>query len=145
MVKKMNLRIIASAFILTLAAWLPAVAQQSAGSQPATSTDNKETACACCDHKDHHGHEAKSCCHGKDDQASCSQSKDRKGLACCKEHAKNDASAMNCCKGKEAKMCAKNGKNCCAGKDGQSCCGKDALACNMTDGENCRAGSASYS
>ena len=133
----MKLRLIAIVLILALAAWLPAVAQQSTGAQTTPSTDTKGSACACCHHKDHAGDSGKSCCHGKDGSANCCQSKDGKEMACCKEHSKGDQSAMNCCEGKEGKMCAKNGKGCCSGKDGKSCCGKDAVACNTKDGKNC--------
>jgi hypothetical protein len=129
---------IAVVLILALAAWLPALAQQSGGTQPAPPTDAKQGACVCCDHKDQAGDAAQSCCHGKNgDAKSCCESKDGKQMACCKEHAKGEQSAMNCCKGKDGKMCAKSAKNCCAGKDGKSCCGKDAAACNSKDGKPC--------
>jgi len=140
-VKKMKLRMIAVALFLTLAGWLPAGAQQSGGTQPTPSTDSKQAACACCDHKEHSAGAVHACCHGKDgDAKSCCQSKDGKQMACCKEHAKGDQPAMNCCQGKDGKMCAKNGKDCCAGKDGKSCCGKGAAACNTKDGKPCCAG-----
>jgi hypothetical protein len=149
--KKMKFRIIAVVLILTLAAWLPALAQQDRGSLPAPSRDSDTTACASCDHKAHHGEDRKhsqdsrSCCHGKSGQAngkSCCQDTDGKQMACCNEHPKGDQAAMNCCRGADRKMCANDAKGSCAGKDGKPCCGKDALACNRKDGKNCCADAA---
>ena len=120
-VNKMKLRMTAVVLIFALAAWLPAVAQQSSGSQPATARDsNAKQAGTCCDHKD----KDHSCCHDKG-------AKNGKAMACCKEHAKGDQTALNCCCDKGDKLCAKDGK------DGKSCCGKDAAGCNTRDGKNC--------
>jgi len=139
-VRIMKTRILAVALILALAAWLPAVAQQT-GTQaaPAADPNAKQATCACCDHSAHHGKDGKSCCQGKDGQPCC-DSKSGKEMACCQGHAKGEQSAANCCQGKDGKMCAKDGKDCCAGKDGKSCCGKDAVACNMKDGKDCCGG-----
>lgn len=118
--------------VFALAAWLPAVAHESSGSQaePVTDANAKQATGTSCDHKgkDH------SCCHRKDAKAngkSCCESKDGNAMACCQEHAKGDQTAANCCSGKDDKMCAKHGK---------SCRGKDAVAGNAKDGKNCCGG-----
>ncbi|HXR32191.1 MAG TPA: hypothetical protein VN830_00675 [Verrucomicrobiae bacterium] len=131
----MKLRILAALLIVTLAAWLPLAAQQSATSQaPATPKDSGKSAVTatgcCCDHQSQQDksktagtpdHSAMACCHGKD----------AKDMACCGKDAKNTKASMDCCKGMDAKMCAKEGKSCCGSgdaKDGKSCCAKDCCA-----------------
>jgi hypothetical protein len=109
--EEMKIRMTAILAILSLAAWLPAMSQQTPTPQPAAPT--AKSACACCD-----------------------QTGAGKDMACCSKD-KDNKSAMNCCAGKDAKQCsAKNGKGCC-GKGDKSCCGKDAMACNAKDGKGC--------
>jgi hypothetical protein len=55
----MKSQILAVVLVLTLVAWLPAVAQQHPGSQPAPSADSKAATGACCHHQAHHGDDAK--------------------------------------------------------------------------------------
>jgi hypothetical protein len=135
----MKFRMIVLILIVTLAAWLPAVAQQAPPQDPGKTA--AKPACACCAQTDQHGKDAASgqsamaCCHGKDS----------KDMACCTKAAKDNkdaTQAMPCCNGKDskdAKMCAsKDGKPCCDSKNGMSCCGKDATtACNSKDGKDC--------
>ena len=121
----MKVRLTAIFAVLSLAAWLPASAQQTAAPEPATPA--AKSACTCCNHQKSQGRadagKAASCCEGKD-------------AGCCSKD-KNSASAGNCCSGKDAKQCAtESGKDCC-GKTDKSCCGKDAMACNTKDGKNC--------
>jgi hypothetical protein len=147
----MKFRMIANVLILTLAAWLPGVAQQNATPQPSaqqtpaspapaeTGKVAEKSACACCEHMKNHGKEAagdhasKACCPSKDGEAAKSMTCcEGKEMDCCKQDNKDNQTAMNCCAGKDGKMCAK--------KDGKDCCGKDAMACNGKNGRNCCAG-----
>ena len=147
----MKFRIVANVLILSLAAWLPGAAQQSATPQPApqqtpgspvpadTGKAAGKSGCACCEHMKDHGkettgdHASKTCCPGKEDQAAKSMSCcDGKEMACCKKDGKGNQTAMSCCTGKDGKMCATKG--------GKDCCAKDAMACNGKDGKNCCAG-----
>ena len=134
----MKSRMIALILMVTLAAWLPAVAQQAAPQDPGKTA--AKPACDCCAQMDHQGKAATS----EHSAMTCCQGKDAKEMPCCNKDAKDgkDAKvAMTCCNskdGKDAKMCAtKDGKSCCDSKDGKSCCGKDTAACNGKDGKNC--------
>jgi len=146
----MKLRILAVLLIVTLAAWLPLAAQQSAPTSqaPATSSDAGKTtakpAGCCCEHEAQKdkgkaggavNHSAMTCCHGKD----------AKDMACCGKDNKDNKDAkasMDCCQGKDAKMCAKDGKSCYGSDKGKSCCGKDAVAGNSNDAKHCCASAA---
>jgi hypothetical protein len=141
----MKLRILAVLLIVTLAAWLPLAARQSAPTSqaPATPQDSGKSpakpACCCCDHK---AQQDKGKAAGAPDHSAmtCCQGKDAKAMACCGKDSKDAKASMDCCKDKDAKMCAKDGKSCCGSgdaKDGKSCCGKDALACNSKDAKDC--------
>jgi hypothetical protein len=137
-VKNMKIRSVAVLLILSLAAWLPTVAQQSSAPQPAAPTADSakpsdKTACSCCQHSEGNtpaSKSAMSCCHDKDAKAaqssSCCEANDGKQMACCKKDAQGKSA--ECCAGKDAQMCAKNAKNgdkpCCDQTTCKSCCEK---------------------
>ena len=128
----MKIRMIAIALTLTLAAWLPLAAQQSAPAQPAAQqaapTGDSGNGCACCQHmKDGQASKNMSCCEGKD-------------MDCCKKGGKGSQSAMNCCTGKDAKQCCGKDGQLCAKKDGKGCCGDQSAANNTKDAKHCCGG-----
>ena len=148
----MKVRIPAVISILTLAAWLPIQAQQSASpntpvapSQTTAQPDGKgqeEAAHSCCHPKAQAGQEATEtkhdqtstvCCHGKAGdavKAACCAGKEAKDMACCGHKDTAGKTAMNCCEGKKDTMCAaKISKNCCSkmnAKEGKSSCAAHA-------------------
>jgi hypothetical protein len=137
----MKLRILAVLLIVTLSAWLPLAAQQSAPASqaPAASQDTGKTAvehaCCCCDHKAQTDKD-KPASAGHSDMACC-QGKDAKDMPCCGKGSKDAKATMDCCKGKDAKMCAKDGKSCCGSGDAKCCGGKDAKNCCASASDCC--------
>lgn len=145
----MKVRTLAILSILSLAAWLPLQAQQTATpaapaaqSQAPAAADNSAKPQAkhdcCCAAKTQpapgavaeHDHAATtSCCHGKmagDGKASCCAGKDAKEMSCCAKKSEDGKSTMNCCQGmKDAQCAAKGDKACCQHmntKEGKPCC-----------------------
>jgi hypothetical protein len=144
----MKVRMLAAISILSLAAWFPLQAQQSAApadpaqkSQAPAASSPSEKASAkhdcCCAAKDtsaptaaaNPDSQSKGCCHGKtagEAKASCCDGKDAKNMSCCGKLDPASTSAMGCCQGmKDAQCSAKGAKSCCNGKSAQSakvCC-----------------------
>jgi hypothetical protein len=142
----MKVRMLAAISILSLAAWLPLQAQQSAApadpaqksqAPAASSTPDKASAKhdCCCTAKETTAQAAtsdqqsKGCCHAKtagEAKASCCDGKDAKDMSCCGKKADASTSAMSCCQAKKHEQCsAKGAKSCCNGKSAQSakaCC-----------------------
>lgn len=133
----MKLRVLAVLPIVTLAAWLPLAAQQSApaSQSPATWQDSgkptaKPPAC-CCQHKD------------QQEKGKAAGAVNHSAMACCGKGNKDAKASMDCCAGKDATMCVKDGKSCCGSGDAKTCCGKDAVACNSKDAMRCCASASS--
>lgn len=124
----MKVRTLAVIAVLSLAAWLPAPAQQT----PAAAGDTKAAAKQeCCK-----GEHAADCCHGKDTEAvkaGLCQGKSAKEMPCCTKGEKADQAAVQCCIGmKEGQCAAKDGKSCCGGvKENveKGCCSKMSTQC----------------
>jgi hypothetical protein len=163
----MKFRIFALILSGMLAAWLPAVGQQSSAPQqttpPAEAAANptdasKPTAkavCCCLELRDHTGRAAAGadhnpqtgvhCCAGKHGQSvksmACYQKKDAENMACCSNDNKQAESAMECPMAEDNKMGSANeGGSCCHHGDrkvGKSCCGKEASAAHVQAGRNC--------
>jgi hypothetical protein len=135
----MKLRMILRAVLVTLALWVPAIAQQPAAPAPSSTTGAAKSGCSCCDPAKDHGQDAK----GDSAPQGCCQSKNSdstKSMPCCTQEEVADGkkddnkkkAAMACCTGKNGKMCTM--------KDQKECCGKDAMACNEKEGRTCCAG-----
>jgi hypothetical protein len=119
----MKLRLIAVLLMLSLAAWLPTVAQQSPAPQPAApATDSAKpsdkAACSCCQHSDAHAQANKSaeCCAGKDAQM-CAKNAKNGDKPCC-----DKTTCKSCCeKASASNTAAANSNSCCAAAN-HNCC-----------------------